>query len=174
MKLVYFRSFAPKWRAQRNFVSKRAALTASLSAITAFTACGASPKAMNPGPTKPGTLAISAQLPGGTEGSSYSGNVTASGGTSPYNFAVTSGQMPQGMNLNQGTGNVTGTPTVAGSFSFAVTASDAKGASTQQGLQIAVSQAAAWSPNLKFDGFSTGTFCRDGRPVTSMKFVERT
>ena len=112
---VNFRPFAPKRRIPRNFSSKRAVLTASLSAVAAFTACGASPKAANLSPTNSETLAVSAQLPNATEGSSYTGSVTASGGTSPYNFAVTSGQMPQGVNLDQGTGSVTGTPTTAGS-----------------------------------------------------------
>lgn len=141
--LVNFRPFAPKRRIPRNFSSKRAVLTASLSAVAAFTACGASPKAANLSPTNSETLAVSAQLPNATEGSSYTGSVTASGGTSPYNFAVTSGQMPQGVNLDQGTGSVTGTPTTAGNFSFGITVSDAKGASAQKGMQIAVAQAAA-------------------------------
>lgn len=140
---VYFRPLAPKRRTHRSFVSNRAALTASLSAITALTACGGSPNAANLTPTTASTLAISTQLPAGTEGTSYSGNLTASGGTAPYQFAVTSGQMPQGVNLDQGTGSVTGTPTASGNFSFGVTVSDGKGASKQQGMQIAVAQAAA-------------------------------
>ena len=140
---VYFLPFAPKRRGHQSFVSKRAALTASLSALTAFSACGGSPQTANLTPTTPNTLAISAQLPAATEGSSYAGSVTANGGTSPYSFAVTSGQMPQGINLNQQSGSVSGTPTAAGSFNFGVTVSDAKGASKQQGMQIAVAQAAA-------------------------------
>ena len=91
--LVNFRPFAPKRRIPRNFSSKRAVLTASLSAVAAFTACGASPKAANLSPTNSETLAVSAQLPNATEGSSYTGSVTASGGTSPYNFAVTPAQL---------------------------------------------------------------------------------
>jgi hypothetical protein len=52
--------------------------------------------------------------------------------------------MPQGVNLDRATGNVSGTPTAAGSFG--VTVSDAKGASKEQGLQISVGQAAAPPP----------------------------
>jgi hypothetical protein len=54
--------------------------------------------------------------------------------------------MPQGVNLDRETGNVSGTPTTAGSFSFSVTVSDAKGGSENQGLQITVGQAAATAP----------------------------
>ena len=137
--------FAPKRRSHRIF-SKRAAATASLSAITALSACGGGPKPADPGSTQTGSLTISAKLPAATEGSNYSGTVTASGGTSPYKFSMTSGQMPQGVNLDQATGNVTGTPSAAGNFTFGVTATDAKGTSTQQGMQIVVAQAAAPPP----------------------------
>lgn len=79
---LYFRHFAPR-HTHRSFVSNRAALTASLSAITALSACGASPQAANLTPATANALAISAQLPAATEGSRYTGSVTASGGTSP-------------------------------------------------------------------------------------------
>jgi hypothetical protein len=91
-------------------------------------------------------LTIAATLPAATEGSAYTGSLSASGGTSPYNFAVTSGQMPQGVNLDNTTGAVTGTPTASGSFNFGISVSDATGDSKQQSLQIAVAQAPAPAP----------------------------
>jgi hypothetical protein len=51
-----------------------------------------------------------ATLPNGTQNSAYSQTVTASGGTGPYTFAVTSGSVPAGLALDSG-GNLTGTPT---------------------------------------------------------------
>lgn len=143
---VKLRHVAPKGRSHRVLISKRAAATASLSAITALSACGGGPKPADPVSTTAGALTISAKLPAATEGSSYSGSVTASGGTYPYTFSVTSGQMPQGVNLDQATGIVTGTPSASGSFNFGVTAADSKGASTQQAMQIVVGQAAAPPP----------------------------
>jgi hypothetical protein len=54
--------------------------------------------------------------------------------------------MPHGVNLDPGSGSVTGTPSVAGTFKFGVTVSDSKGASKQQGLQINVGQAGSPPP----------------------------
>ena len=135
-----FHPSAPIRRAKRFARSSQAACLASLSVITVLSACGGSPQ------PNVGGLTIAAKLRVGTQGSSYSGSVTASGGTSPYKFAVTSGQMPQGVNLDQGSGNVTGTPSATGTFHFGVTVSDSKGASKQQGLQISVGQAAPPPP----------------------------
>jgi len=61
-------------------------------------------------------------------GVATSNTITASGGTSPYTFAVTSGSLPPGISLST-TGSTTcllsGTPTTAGSYSFTITATDA-------------------------------------------------
>ncbi|MDX8534107.1 putative Ig domain-containing protein [Mesorhizobium sp. VK25A] len=64
-----------------------------------------------------------AAIPSGTAGTVYSQPVTASGGNAPYTFAVTAGTLPAGLSFSS-TGTLSGTPTVAGSFSFTVTASD--------------------------------------------------
>ncbi len=52
-------------------------------------------------------------LPNGTVGQAYSGQLTASGGTSPYNFSVDSGSsLPDGLFLSA-SGAITGTPTTS-------------------------------------------------------------
>jgi len=61
-------------------------------------------------------------LPAGTVGTAYSQTLTASGGTSPYTFSV-SGTLPAGLTLSSG-GVLSGTPTVAGSYSFQIVATD--------------------------------------------------
>ena len=64
-------------------------------------------------------------LAGGTLGSAYSASITpASGGTSPYAYAVTAGALPGGLTLNAATGAITGTPGALGTFSFSITATD--------------------------------------------------
>mgnify|MGYP003583199126 CR=1 FL=1 len=68
------------------------------------------------------TLAA-ATLPNATGGSSYRQAVVASGGAAPYSYAVTQGALPAGVTLSP-LGELSGTPTVAGSFSFQVTATD--------------------------------------------------
>src|SRR5215469_16590037 len=100
---------APTRGASRAFAVQRMAVLASLAGITALTGCGGGSNPANMGTTNPAptaNLSIAANLPGATEGAAYAGTVTASGGTAPYNFAVTSGQLPQGVNLDAKSGNV--------------------------------------------------------------------
>jgi len=63
-------------------------------------------------------------LPGGTVATAYSQTFTASGGVTPYSFAVTAGTLPTGLTLSIG-GTLSGTPTAGGTFNFTVTATDA-------------------------------------------------
>src|SRR5215472_19320179 len=121
---------APARGANRAFAVQRVAVLASLAGITALTGCGGGSNPANLGTTNPATTAnlnIAANLHGATQGSAYDGTLTASGGTAPYNFAVTSGQLPQGVNLDAATGSVSGTPTGAGNFNFGVSVSDSRG-----------------------------------------------
>jgi len=68
-----------------------------------------------------------ATLPNGNVGTAYNQIVSASGGTSPYAFAVSSGALPTGLILNSVSGAISGTPTTAGTFTFTITATDASG-----------------------------------------------
>lgn len=94
-----------------------------------------------PPPPTPASLTFSSTLPPGTVGAIYSGSVNVSGGTPPYAFSVASGQLPSGLLLAAASGTISGTPTAAGTFSFAIAASDAKALSKQQSLQITIASA---------------------------------
>lgn len=74
-----------------------------------------------------------------TVGSSWSQTLTASGGSVPYTFSATA--LPTGVTLNPATGVLTGTPSVSGSYSFQVTATDSLGNSGTAGYSLAVSAA---------------------------------
>jgi len=75
----------------------------------------------------PAALTITGSLPNGTVGSTYTGTITASGGTSSYTCSVT-GTLPAGLILSGCT--VSGTPTSAGSTTVTVTVTDS-GSPTQ-------------------------------------------
>ncbi len=76
-------------------------------------------------------------LPGGTTGVPYSQVVTASGGTTPYSFALTTGSLPAGLALT-GAGVLSGTPTAAGTYGFTITATDAFGSTGSQAYSVVV------------------------------------
>lgn len=62
----------------------------------------------------------------GTVGQPFTGDIKVSGGTAPYSFQVTSGELPDGVSL-MSDGTFEGTPTVAGDFAFTVEVADAQG-----------------------------------------------
>jgi hypothetical protein len=76
-------------------------------------------------------------LPAGTTGVAYSQTITASGGTGPYVFTVTSGALPAGLTLTPA-GVVAGTPTTAGTTSVTIRGTDASGCFAELVYSIAV------------------------------------
>lgn len=75
-------------------------------------------------------------LPADTVGIAYSQTITASGGTAPYSYAVTSGALPAGLTLDAASGVISGTPTASGSASFTITATDANAATGSASYSI--------------------------------------
>ena len=79
-----------------------------------------------------------ATLPNGIVGIAYSQTISAVGGTAPYTFTVSSGALPPGLTLNATTGVIAGTPTLAGTFNFTVTATDSNGCPGSRPYSIAM------------------------------------
>src|SRR5581483_5809907 len=89
--------------------------------------------------SNPFTLTITTtSLPNGTVGSSYSQSITASGGTAPYSWAVTSGSLPPGLSLNASNGLIAGTPSAADTYNFTVQAKDASSATATQTFTVTI------------------------------------
>ena len=66
----------------------------------------------------------STTLPGATPAQAYSAPLSVTGGTAPYTWSITSGQLPSGLSISASTGLISGTPAASGTFSFAVTVKD--------------------------------------------------
>jgi hypothetical protein len=66
----------------------------------------------------------------GTAGTLYTSSFTASGGTPPYTYSIIAGALPVGLMLSP-TGVLTGSPAMAGTFSFTVKAVDSLGGTAQ-------------------------------------------
>jgi Putative Ig domain/Abnormal spindle-like microcephaly-assoc'd, ASPM-SPD-2-Hydin/Immunoglobulin I-set domain len=82
-------------------------------------------------------------LPSGQPQAAYSAALTASGGTTPYSWSISSGALPIGLALGSSNGVISGTPTQSGTFSFTSQVGDSAGHTAQQSLSI---QVAAPSP----------------------------
>ena len=77
------------------------------------------------------------QLPSAQMGVSYRVSLAAAGGTQPYKWSVSSGSLPSGLTMSNG-GVISGTPSVSGTFSFAVTVTDSKAQSKTVTFSIVV------------------------------------
>ncbi len=80
----------------------------------------------------------SVALPGGTVGTAYATTLLASGGTAPYTWALTSGTLPAGLTLNTSTGDITGTPTAAGTANITARVTDGSAGSASVNLSIVI------------------------------------
>ena len=79
-------------------------------------------------------------LPSGTVSSPYSVNLAINGGTAPFAFAITTGTLPAGLNLNPVTAVISGTPTATAAATdlFTVTVTDAAGLTATKEFSIVV------------------------------------
>ncbi|MDF2043827.1 MULTISPECIES: autotransporter domain-containing protein [unclassified Pantoea] len=117
---------------------------------TASNSSGTSASARISVSVSPSVLTLSP--PGGalqpaTAGIRWTQTVTAGGGTAPYGYTAVN--LPAGLTLSSATGELSGTPVVAGIYSFQVTASDSRGASGTSSYTLKVSAAAQSSLQLQ-------------------------
>jgi Putative Ig domain len=90
-----------------------------------------------------GSIAITTtSLPNDTVGSAYSAAIRASGGCTPYKWAIASGTLPAGITARASSAttslNFTGTPKTAATYSFAVKVTACGGSSTQKAYKVTI------------------------------------
>ena len=78
----------------------------------------------------PPTIATE-NLPGGTVGTAYSQTLAADG-SAPIAWSVASGALPEGLGLNESTGEISGTPTAEGKSTFTVEATNNYGSEKRE------------------------------------------
>ncbi len=90
--------------------------------------------------------------------------LSATGGKSPYTWAV--GSLPAGLSLNSGTGVISGTPTTEGTYSFTVTATDNGSRTASKTLSITINPVVTGSGGGGSGGGSGGGGSGSGSPPT--------
>jgi len=85
-------------------------------------------------------------VPNGIAGTAYSAVITASGGCTPYKWAIVSGKLPAGVagkpSTNTKALDLSGRPTQAASYSFTVSATGCGGSVARKSYKIVIQAAA--------------------------------
>jgi hypothetical protein len=115
---------------------------------------------VNPPPHTPPPIAgggpvltiLTTALSAGSVGTPYSAFVVTGGGRLPHTWSIVTGALPGGLVLNGSTGEVSGTPTAAGTFAFTVRVQDSSSPqqSVTRNLSITIVASLPAATNLAF------------------------
>lgn len=86
------------------------------------------------------SFASSGSLPGAVLQQSYAFEFATTSGTAPFQFTLSSGNLPAGLNLDPETGILSGLPTAAGSYSFTLAVNDSAGASGSRTFYLTIAE----------------------------------
>ncbi|MCM2474840.1 tandem-95 repeat protein [Rhizobium sp. CG5] len=108
---------------------------------TASNASGDSTATVSITVTAPPLSVAPSSLPDGTAGVGYSQTLSASNGTAPYSYSLSSGTLPPGLILSSA-GVLSGSPTTQGTYSFVLGVTDRYGAQGAPAYSVAIAVAA--------------------------------
>lgn len=119
-------------------------------------------------------MVITTELPVAHVSRDYRFTLAATGGTPPYSWSKVEGALPEGLDLSS-TGELSGAPSTAGTFSFIAEARDSRGQPAQRALSLTVVPALAVTGSLP-DGYrgvaySAGIEASGGVPPYSYTVV---
>ncbi|HEY9842842.1 MAG TPA: putative Ig domain-containing protein, partial [Candidatus Obscuribacterales bacterium] len=77
-------------------------------------------------------------LPSAVVDRRYSRILEINGGSAPFSWDITAGSLPDGLDLNPTTGEISGTPTLKGEETFTVRATDSRGQTRSRTLSLTV------------------------------------
>ena len=107
-------------------------------------------------PPMPPTI-VAESLPDGMEGEAYSNRLTAKG-TAPITWSIVSGVLPEGLSLNEDTGEISGTPAGEGTEVFTVMAVNDLGEDIKAfSITIAKAPEVEYAVTVRDDGHGTGS-----------------
>ena len=107
-------------------------------------------------PPMPPTI-VAESLPDGMEGEAYSSRLTAKG-TAPITWSIVSGILPEGLSLNEDTGEISGTPAGEGTEVFTVMAANDLGEDIKEfSITITKAPETEYAVTVRDDGHGTGS-----------------
>jgi hypothetical protein len=97
---------------------------------------------------------ITTSVPNGTVSTAYSAVIKASGGCTPYKWAIASGALPAGVTAKVSSTtaslNLSGTPTTAATYSFAVKVAGCGGSVSQKSYKVVIEATASHVVDLSW------------------------
>jgi sugar lactone lactonase YvrE len=112
----------------------------------------------------PLTIATNSPLPAASVGIPYSQTFSATGGSAPYTWTMTSAGLISGLTFS-GTGILSGTPAVAGTYSFNIQVWDKASVTVNKPFTLVVAAGGAAAIITTVAGTGTGTYSGDGGPA---------